>query len=226
MNNNQEIANKGYVHHLQQTIEFSDNPVCIRANNKDFILCNQAFSDKFLIGTELTEWLSSVDFELSYKLSALDLEACIIKSGVIVEESIMISGRVWDFIITKLIIDGIIITIWQFSRIYRVTISTEKIPSDIARTIKYFKEIYSGLKESQKKNLVLYCSGASHRLISSILSISPGTSKNRIKNIQTLLSIDKKEELFIIFHISGLSLLCIRDTIQLATKEVKNLLKK
>jgi hypothetical protein len=38
---------------------------------------------------------------------------------VVIEENIVVNGKVWDFIVTKLIIENNTITVWMFSRIYR-----------------------------------------------------------------------------------------------------------
>lgn len=211
---------------LQQFINLSVDPICLRENSGEFLICNHSFTEKLLGNLKLAEWLSTLDFETSYKLSALELEAYALECGVIMEENINLRGKQWDFIITKLTIDGIAMTIWQFSRIYRKVVANNKFEPGLTAAIDRLQKLVEELKESHKSNLSLYCLGASHSLIARILNISTGTSKNRIKYIQDRLLIDSREELFILFHVSGISVLLYKRTLQCITRNVNRLLKK
>ena len=212
--------------YLQQFINLSVDPICLRENSGEFLICNHSFTEKLLGNLQLTEWLSTLDFETSYKLSALELEAHTLEFGIVMEENINLRGTQWDFIITKLIIDGIVMTIWQFSRIYRKVVLNNKFEPGLTAAIDRLKQLVQELKESQLNNLTLYCLGASHNLIARILNISTGTSKNRIKSIQDRLLIENKEELFILFHVSGISVVLYKRTLQTLVKNVNRLLNK
>ena len=52
------------------------------------------------------------------------------------------------------------------------------------------------------------------------------TSKNRILHIQNNIPIDNKDEIFIIIHVSGMSLVFIKHVIRLLSTNVNRLLKK
>lgn len=217
---------KNCYNYLQQFINLSVDPICLRENSGEFLICNHSFTEKLLGNFKLTEWLSTLDFETSYKLSALELEAHALEFGIVMEENINLRGAQWDFIITKLIIDGIVMTIWQFSKIYRKVVLHNKFEPQLAAAIDRLKQLVQELKESQRNNLTLYCLGASHNLIARLLNISIGTSKNRIKSIQDRLLIENKEELFILFHVSGISVLLYKRTLQTLVNNVNKLLNK
>ena len=117
-------------------------------------------------------------------------------------------------------------TIWQFSKIYRKVVLHNKFEPQLAAAIDRLKQLVQELKESQRNNLTLYCLGASHNLIARLLNISIGTSKNRIKSIQDRLLIENKEELFILFHVSGISVLLYKRTLQTLVNNVNKLLNK
>lgn len=211
---------------LQQFINLSVDPICLRENSGEFLFCNHSFTEKLLGNLQLTEWLSTLDFETSYKLSALELEAYALECGMVMEENISLRGKQWDFIITKLMIDGIVMTLWQFSRIYRKVVLKHKFEPALTAAIDRLQRLVHELKESHKSNLTLYCLGASHGLIARILNISTGTSKNRIKHIQDRLLIGSKEELFILFHVSGISALLYTRMLQTIASNVNKLLNK
>lgn len=215
-----------YYHYLQKIINLSADPICLRENSGQFLICNHSFTEKLLGNLQLTEWLPTLDFETSYKLSALELEVQALDFGIIIEENISVKGHRWDFIISKLVIEGIALTLWQFSNIYRKVIFKNKFSPGISAAIDRLEKLLPELKDSHKSNLTLYCLGASHGLIARILNISEGTSKNRIKSIQERLMIEKKEELFVLFHISGLSVLLYKRTLQILVSNVTRLLNK
>lgn len=145
---------------------------------------------------------------------------------MVIEENIVVNGKMWDFIVTKLIIENNTITVWKFSRIYRKIGMANRFSSNILNAITSFKEIVAELNESQRNTLALYYLGASHNFISKILNISVGTSKNRILHIQNNIPIDNKDEIFIIIHVSGMSLVFIKHVIRLLSTNVNRLLKK
>ncbi|HIB5996381.1 TPA: hypothetical protein ACWXCU_004646 [Klebsiella pneumoniae] len=215
-----------YYHYIQEVINLSTQPICIRENSGEFLICNKSFSEFFLRELKLTEWLSSVDFEISHKLCELEIEAYSLDIGVVIEENIVVNGKMWDFIVTKLIIENNTITVWKFSRIYRKIGMANRFSSNILNAITSFKEIVAKLNESQRNTLALYYLGASHNFISKILNISVGTSKNRILHIQNNIPIDNKDEIFIIIHVSGMSLVFIKHVIRLLSTNVNRLLKK
>ncbi|MCL2896805.1 conjugal transfer protein TraJ [Brenneria tiliae] len=215
-----------YCHYMQKIINLSAHPICIRESNGDFLICNHAFAETFLMNLKLTEWLSNLDFETSHKLCDLEIEAYSLELGLVIEENIIINGISWDFFITKLNVGNVAISIWQFTRIYRKIVLAKRFSSRIMETLTTIKAVVSDLNESQRNNLALYYLGASHSLISKILNISIGTSKNRIRNIQNKIPIDDKEEIFIIIHISGLSILFVKQITNLINKNVNNLLRK
>ncbi|MEC5319391.1 hypothetical protein VSX61_10635 [Brenneria populi subsp. brevivirga] len=224
---NKKTENKNnYYRSIQEVINLSVHPICIRGNNGIFLICNRSFSESFLDDLKLTEWLSNLDFETSHKLCDLEIEVYSLEVGIIIEENIIINGHTWDFIITKLTIENMVITVWEFSRIYRKIGSGKKFRPQIMEAINILKTTISNLNESQRNNLALYCLGASHNLISKILNISVGTSKNRIRDIQNKLPINNKEDIFIIIHISGISFILLKYIAQLITNNVNRLLKK
>lgn len=215
-----------YYHYLQQVINLSADPICLRADSGQFLICNHSLTEKLLGNLKLTEWLPTLDFETSYKLSALELELQTLDFGIIIEENINLRGHRWDFIISKLVVEGIVLTLWQFSTIYRKVVLKNTFSPGISAAIDRLEKLVPELKDSHKSNLTLYCLGASHGLIARILNISIGTSKNRIKRIQEKLMIEQKEELFVLFHISGLSVLLYKRTLQILVSNVSKLLNK
>ncbi|RSV97772.1 conjugal transfer protein TraJ [Klebsiella aerogenes] len=145
---------------------------------------------------------------------------------MLIEENVTINGKRWDFIVEKMSFKGNKFTLWKFCHIQRGGFLLSPARNNLISKINAFKNAVIILSDVQLETLSLYAFGASHTIISDVLNISAGTSKNRINRIYSTLPVKTKDEVFYLLYASGLAMSFFRVVGELMSKRVNRLLNK
>ncbi|MGG7695154.1 conjugal transfer protein TraJ [Klebsiella aerogenes] len=211
---------------LQITVNLSSHPACIRLRDGTFTHFNISFAITFLKSVSFEEWFKSIDVSSAIKLSALDTEIYSDEDVLLMEENLDINGSHWDFIIERMSYKGIEFTIWKFCKLQRGDFLTSLQHRKCAPKVSEFKKSIEMLSEVKTETLALYCFGASHQVISEILSIQKSTAKRRINRIYSELPVKSRKELYYLVFASGLAFQLFKVIDEIIKRRVNGLLNK
>lgn len=210
---------------LQLFVNSSSNPACIRLRDGSFTNFNIPFAIFFLQSVSFENWLSSVDISSAMRLSALDAEiySC---EDIFLGENLIINGRRWDFVLEKMTFQNVEFTIWKFCNLQRGAFLTSSHSRKLTSKVNEFKKSMRMFSDVKLETFALYCFGASHQVISEVLSIQKSTSKRRINRIYAELPVKSRDEVYYLVFASGVACQLFKILEELVSKRVNKLLNK
>lgn len=215
-----------FLRELQITVNLSGHPACVRLPDGSFSNYNLSFATTFLCNVNVKAWFESIETFSSLRISALDTEIYVTEQKIFIEENVTINGEKWDFIVEKMSFKGNEFTLWKFCHLQRGGFLLSPARNNLISKVNAFKNAVLVLSDVQLETLSLYSFGASHQIISEVLNISVGTSKNRINRIYSNLPVKTKDEVFYLLYASGLAMSFFRSVGELMSRRVNRLLNK
>lgn len=190
---------------LRQFIKIFPYPSCIRDSYGNFILSNDLFVRNFLNNHKTpTEWFSSLSAKLSLDISRFEINSFSNQMKINTYECIPTNGIHWDLNCYPIVIDNNQFCLWVF--FYHKSDMLNNL-SGISSNYNYFliKNFKKNSAELHWKIFILHVFGISHEMISRILSLHRGTSRNIVSYIHKCFHVGTKDELTVIMYESGLA---------------------
>ncbi|HCM6148959.1 TPA: conjugal transfer protein TraJ [Klebsiella aerogenes] len=141
-------------------------------------------------------------------------------------ENLIINGRRWDFVLEKMTFQNVEFTIWKFCNLQRGAFLTSSHSRKLTSKVNEFKKSMRMFSDVKLETFALYCFGASHQVISEVLSIQKSTSKRRINRIYAELPVKSRDEVYYLVFASGVACQLFKILEELVRKRVNKLLNK
>ena len=211
---------------LQLSVNLSSHPACVRLRDGTFTHFNASFASTFLCSVKFADWLNSIDIASALRLSALDVEIYSNEEIVLLEENITLNSQRWDFIIEKMAFMDNEFTLWKFCHVQRGPFFMPLYPSKTLSKVNDFKKAIRMFGEVKFETFALYCLGASHQVISEVLSIQESTSKRRVNRIYADLPVKSRDEVYYLIFASGVASQLFKVASEILSRRVTRLLNK
>lgn len=197
---------------IKKTIKMSSHPICVRNDAGFFEFYNSVFARCLLYPFSTAElWLSELPFNLRKQISEMELSILNNEKSICIIKNIVVDNVDYDIFIQLFKEQSSKYLMWQFVRSDKVKFKNEEglfIFKGRERIIKVFREEKS---ELHWKVLILHSFGYSHSVISTMLGIKKGTSRNIIMSIHAYFNVSCRDDLVTLLISSGCSVSAIRE---------------
>ncbi|HBK4816201.1 TPA: conjugal transfer protein TraJ [Enterobacter asburiae] len=117
-------------------------------------------------------------------------------------------------------------TLWKFCHVQRGPFFMPLYPSKTLSKVNDFKKAIRMFGEVKFETFALYCLGASHQVISEVLSIQESTSKRRVNRIYADLPVKSRDEVYYLIFASGVASQLFKVASEILSRRVTRLLNK
>lgn len=189
---------------IQEVINFSSYPVCVRNSNREFILMNRYFKSELLkIYPSPENWFSCLPQEVIVELSRMEINSFLQAENICPLNAIHIDGVYWDVYFQIISVDNEIFCMWQLNKTCMQRSSNNLDMFSYKKMEDLVIEYRTKCSLNHLYVYSLHVAGLSHESISKILSISPGTSRNIITDVHAFFNTNSRDDLIISSYASG-----------------------
>lgn len=190
---------------LRHFIDLFPYPSCIRDSFGNFVLFNDWFAQIFLPNqTKPADWLSSLSTNLSLDILSVEINSFSDPNCLNTIECIPLGNFHWDLNFHLLINESNPLCLWTFFY-HKSSLWNDRNQLTTNYHYELIKDFKINSTELQWKIYILHVFGISHDVISRILSLHIGTSRNIVSYIHKYFRVSTKNELIVIMYESGLA---------------------
>lgn len=190
---------------IEEVINLLMYPVCVRDNSGNFIMMNNSFETEFIHNDSNIElWFENLPIEVSLLLSQNELESFLKMDSLLSIDPVCIHNHNWSICFQVLSCKKCIYSVWHF---YRKILTNPNIKGKLFP----YKNIDSNLYDYRDSRsllqwnaLNLHLAGFSHHMISKLLSISVGSSKNYTADAHDFFKTSSRDEIIISIYTNGI----------------------